>query len=139
MKTKKKKRKKKGIALRLSAEMKRPFQKDGEKIKGDAAKKEKASFTVLDIGIVGDIALGVGEVVDGVQVELRNIKVMVDTRAQGKQPLLFLWQLVRVLILVAKVREGFTLHLRLADLRLTNFEALRLRGFLHPETLDSAD
>lgn len=99
----KKKREKKGIALRLSAEMKMPFQKDGEKIKGDAA-KEKASFGILDIGIVGDIALGLVEVLDGVQVELRNIKVMVDTRAQGKQPLLFLCQLVRVLILVAKVR-----------------------------------
>jgi hypothetical protein len=72
--------KKKESALRLSAEMNMPFQKDGEKVKGDAAKQ--ATFTVLDIGIVGDIGLRLGEVVDSVQVELRNVKVMVNTRAQ---------------------------------------------------------
>lgn len=133
----KKRKEKKKSAWRLSAEMNMPFQKDGEKIKGDAAKQ--ASFTVLDIGIIGDIALGLGEIVDGVQVELRNVEVMVDTRAQGKQTLLFLWQLVRFLILIAEVREDFTLHLGLADPRLRGLEALRLRGFLHPETLDGTD
>lgn len=66
--------------MRLSAEMNMPFQKDGEKGKGDVAKQ--ATFTVLDIGIVVDIGLGLGEVVDSVQVELRNVEVMVDTRAQ---------------------------------------------------------
>ena len=37
---KKRNEKKKAIALRLGAEMKMPFQKDGEKIKGDAAKRK---------------------------------------------------------------------------------------------------
>jgi hypothetical protein len=75
--------------------------------------------SALDIGIVGD-AFGLREVVS-LEIELRDVKVMVDARPQGKKTLFFLGQLVRLLV---EIGENFMLPLGFIHVRLTGLETL---------------
>lgn len=77
-----------------------------------------------------------GKVMNGIQVQVGDVVVVVDAGAQREQTLLFF----NLRVLGGEViGQGLALQLHLADLGVRGLESLGLGWLFHPETLDGPD